>query len=113
MALTSFSIITPDLPGTRAFFAGVLALPVSGDDDFLTVDGGTITFTAMRGAMVPMGLPGGVILQFEVDDVGAATDEARQRGGIVLSGPARTDWGTESAYLQGPDGLVVELFRNV
>lgn len=111
MRMNSFSIVTDDVAGAARFFRDVLGLTVAEDGDFAEVDAGGRSFTIMRGAMVPMTAPAGVILQFDVDDVQAAFDGAKDRGAVVLAEPAKTDWGTESAYLRGPDELVVELLR--
>ena len=44
-------------------------------------------------ALVPVKHAAGVILHFEVDDVGQALERARSHGATVLLEPTRTDWG--------------------
>jgi hypothetical protein len=37
--------------------------------------------------------------------------ELRRRGASVLIDPVTTDYGTESAFVAGPAGVIVELYR--
>jgi hypothetical protein len=46
------------------------------------------------------------------DDVPAAVEKAVEAGAELLTGPLRTDWGTEAAYLKGPGGLIVDVCRD-
>jgi predicted enzyme related to lactoylglutathione lyase len=61
--------------------------------------------------MVPIRPAAGVILHFQVDDVHEALGRARALGVEVLMEPTRTDWGTESALIAGPEELVIDLYR--
>jgi lactoylglutathione lyase len=97
-----------------AFFADVLALPVSGDgaEGYAEVDGGGMTIALHRGAPVDDVRPhGGTLLQCSADDVRAETEAVRSRGGNVIKEPFDTDWGTTSAYVAGPHGVLVELYQ--
>lgn len=98
---------------SAAFFADVLGLPVEGNPAAgyaeVRADGSTIALH--RGSPVPGVQPhGGTLLQFRCDDVPGAVEEIRQRGGTVAVEPHRTDWGTVSAYISGPHGILVELY---
>lgn len=35
----------------------------------------------------------------------------RSRGGVVSLEPVDTDWGTTSAYISGPNGVLVEIYQ--
>jgi predicted enzyme related to lactoylglutathione lyase len=96
-----------------AFFADVLGLPVRGDagQGYAEVQTGGPTIALHRGAMVDGVRPhGGTLLQFRCDDVRAAVEQARSRGADISVEPHETDWGTLSAYLSGPHGVLVELY---
>jgi uncharacterized glyoxalase superfamily protein PhnB len=65
-----------------------------------------------RKPMVPWGKTDGMILHDYVDEVQAAVDRAVAAGAILESGPLKTDWGTEAAYLRGPGNLIVDLCKD-
>jgi predicted enzyme related to lactoylglutathione lyase len=97
-----------------AFFTDVLRLPVSGDaaDGYAEVDAGAMTIALHRGAPVePVRPHGGTLLQCSAEDVRAETKAIRSRGGDVVKEPFDTDWGTTSAYVAGPHGVLVELYQ--
>ena len=54
---------------------------------------------------------GGTLLQCSADDVRAEVEAIRSRGGEVAREPFDTDWGTTSAYVAGPHGVLVELYQ--
>ena len=95
------------------FFADVLGLGVEGDpgEGYAEVATGGPTIALHRGGPVPGGRPhGGTLLQFRCDDVPGFAKLVRERGGTVAVEPHATDWGTVSAYVQGPHGILVELY---
>ena len=53
----------------------------------------------------------GIVLQLDVDDVGAATERARSAGATILREPTEMDFGTESALAQVEGGPIVDLSR--
>ncbi len=96
------------------FFADVLGLEVTGDaaEGYAEVVTGGPTISLRKGALVDDVRPhGGTVLQFRCDDVRAFVDEVRERGGIITVGPQETDWGTVSAYVAGPHGVLVEIYE--
>jgi len=97
---------------SAAFFADVLGLPVEGDPaaGYAEVRTGGSTIARHRGSPVPGRPHGGTLLQFRCDDVPGAVEEIRRRKGTVAVEPHRTDWGTVSAYISGPHGILVELY---
>jgi len=105
-------LIVRDVPAATAFFRDVLGLPVrTSDARFAEVGSGVVTIMLSPDALVPTKPSAGVILHFQVDDVVAALEEARAKGATVLMEPTRTDWGTESAMIAGPEDVVVDLYR--
>ena len=96
------------------FFAGILGLEISGtaSEGYAEVKAGAMTIALHTGAMVDgFGPLGGTLLQFSSDDVRADIEEIRRRGGNIVLEPTETDWGTTSAYVAGPHGVLVELYK--
>jgi predicted enzyme related to lactoylglutathione lyase len=96
------------------FFAGVLGLEIDGDasQGYAEVKAGAITIALHTGAMIDdFGAHGGTLLQFRSDDVRADVEEIRGRGGKIALEAVDTDWGTTSAYVAGPHGVLVELYE--
>jgi catechol 2,3-dioxygenase-like lactoylglutathione lyase family enzyme len=110
-------LVCDDLAAGVAFFRDVLGLPVSAPEPGCRQVhlGGALT--ARLWPTVPGG-PGwrmrsgaAVILEVEVADLQAAVGEVRRRGGQVLIEPVVTEWGTDSAFIAGPDAVIVELYQ--
>jgi predicted enzyme related to lactoylglutathione lyase len=98
------------------FFAEVLGLPVTGDaaSGYAEVLTGGPTISLHRGALTEDVRPhGGTLLQFACPDVPAFIEQVRARGGAIAVEPTRTDWGTVSAYIAGPHGVLVEVYEFV
>jgi predicted enzyme related to lactoylglutathione lyase len=96
------------------FFANVLGLPVRGNagEGYAEVDAGDLVVSLHRGALIDdYGSLGGTLLQFESEDVAADIEQIRARGGKVALEPMETDWGSTSAYVAGPHGVLVEVCR--
>ncbi len=105
---------TDEVVDVGRFFADVLALPVHGEpaDGYAEVDAGAITVSLHRGLLdEALVTPhGGTVLQLGCDDARAAIEQLRTRGADVALEPVDTDWGTTTAYLRGPHGVLVEVF---
>jgi predicted enzyme related to lactoylglutathione lyase len=96
------------------FFATVLGLPVRGNagEGYAEVDAGDIVVSLHRGALIDDIRPlGGALLQFASEDVEADIEAIRARGGNVVLEPMETDWGSTSAYVAGPHGVLVEVCK--
>ncbi|GAB3597713.1 hypothetical protein GCM10027446_26290 [Angustibacter peucedani] len=95
------------------FFSTVLGLPVSGEPSggYAEVHAGGSTIALHRGLMRDdlLAPHGGTLLQLACDDATAAVDQVRARGGDVVLEPTVTDWGSTTAYVRGPHGVLVEL----
>jgi predicted enzyme related to lactoylglutathione lyase len=113
--LNQIDVIVRDVPAATGFFRDVLGLAVRfADPRFAELDaGGGFTLMLSPDALVPTKPAAGTILHFQVEDVAQALEEVRSRGAAVLLEPTRTGWGTESAMIAGPEGVVVDLYRPV
>jgi catechol 2,3-dioxygenase-like lactoylglutathione lyase family enzyme len=116
MPTTRLTLLCDDIAAGTSFFRDVLSLPVrQRDPHHVDVELGrcTATLTPRAGAATPAraGDEPAVILEVEVPDVREAVRELRRRGATVLLGPVVTEWDTESAFVAGPDGVVVEIYR--
>lgn len=112
---TRLTLTCRDVPAGVSFFRDVLALPVrQRDPSFAEVRLGRYTAALeppSREYAAGEERPPGAILQIEVDDVPTAVSELRRRGATVLMDDVRTEWGTRSAFVAGPDDLLVELYQ--
>jgi catechol-2,3-dioxygenase len=116
--VTHLDLTVHDLPAAAEFFRQVLALPVHqtrGSDLEVRLAAGLTAHLrpaagpdTMVAAVTPRPAP---ILQVLVPEVRGALGELRRRGATVLVEPVLTEWGTEAAYLAGPEGLVIEIYR--
>ena len=110
--LDAIDLIVRDVPAAAAFFRDVVGLtPREIGERFAELDAGTFTLMLSPEAMVPTRPSAGVILHLRVDDVPAALSAATARGARVLLDVTRTDWGTESAMIAGPEEIVVDFHR--
>lgn len=112
MSLQTIDLIVPDVLSAASFFTDIVELRANVlDERFAELDAGAITIMLSPDAMVPVDNAAGVILHFQVDDVGAAADKASAAGAKVLKEPFTTDWGWESCLIAGPAGVVVDFYR--
>jgi predicted enzyme related to lactoylglutathione lyase len=108
----NLDLIVRDVPAAVAFFEDVVGLEVRvSDENFAELDSGDVTIMLSPAALVPVRPVSGVILHFQVDDVRELLERARSLGVEVLMEPTRTDWGTESALIAGPEELVIDFYR--
>lgn len=107
------TLVCEDVAAGTSFFRDTLSLPVrQRDADHVEIELGHRTATLTAQPAGPVTSRGRApIVDVEVPDLWAALREVRRHGATVLLEPVITDWGTESAFVAGPDGLVVELFR--
>lgn len=100
-----------DTDACTTFYRDVLAVPVrQRDGRHVEVELGPVTAT-LTPAEDQVGSGRGVVLQVAVPDVRRAIAELRRRGATVLLEPMVTDWDTESAFVEGPDAVVVEIYQ--
>ncbi len=53
--------------------------------------------------------PAGLEIAFVTDDVAAAVASATDAGASLVAAPAQKPWGQTVAYVQAPDGVLIEL----
>ena len=118
--IAGFGPIVPDMDTARAFYAGALGLPLTGDTTYMAtseVDGVKhFALWPLPGAAqscfgvdqwpgdipVPQGW-----VEFDVDDVAAATAELAAAGHRILVANKTEPWGQTVSRLLGPEGLLV------
>ena len=114
MKFDNLDLIVRDVPSAAALFRDVLGVePRVLDERYAELESGSVTIMLSPDAMVPVQPARGVIVHFQVEDVGQALKRARSRGATVLMEPARTDWGWESAMIAGPEEIVIDLYRPI
>jgi predicted enzyme related to lactoylglutathione lyase len=94
------------------FFRDILQCPIEGDplDGYAGAKIGNVTIELHVGARTDVGPHGGTILQLTTGDVDAEVAAVRDRGGVIAAEPADMPWG-RSAYVAGPNGVMVEIYR--
>jgi uncharacterized glyoxalase superfamily protein PhnB len=114
VGVTAIDLQVDDVPEATRLLSRAYGWRVLTDDaNFGELDADGVRIMVSREAMVPWGKADGVILHHYVDDVAAAVKNAVDAGAELLSGPLRTDWGTEAAYLKGPGGIIVDVCSDV
>lgn len=118
--VAGFGPIVSDMPANRAFYQDTLGLPLEGDDTYLSTQAldGVKHFALwpLVGAAQscfgtdtwPDDLPTPQTwIEFDVEDVAAATKELEERGYRVLLAAKLEPWGQTVTRLLGPDGSLV------
>ncbi len=118
--IAGFGPIVPEMDTARAFYAGALGLPLTGDAAYLSTTGvdGAKHFALWplsaaaqscfgvdawpRDVPTPQGW-----VEFDVDDVAAATAELAAKGYRVLVANKTEPWGQTVSRVLGPEGLLV------
>ena len=113
------ALISDDVPGLSAFYAGLLQATVEGDGTFAFIRGpGAVLSVFSRAgmeAMVPGSMDGAgsgsCTIEFEVDDVDARHEQLLGSGTRILKPPTTQPWGRRSLWLRDPDGNIVNLYQ--
>ena len=113
------ALISDDVPGLSAFYAGLLQATVEGDGTFAFIRGpGAVLSVFSRAgmeAMVPGSMDGAgsgnFTIEFEVDDVDARHEKLLGSGTRILKPPTTQPWGRRSLWLRDPDGNIVNLYQ--
>lgn len=118
--IAGFGPIVPHMDTARAFYAEALGLPLEGDASYLhtaEIDGAKhfALWPLSAAAQSCFGVdawPGDVPapqgwVEFDVDDVAAATAELEARGYRLLVANRTEPWGQTVSRLLGPEGLLV------
>jgi catechol 2,3-dioxygenase-like lactoylglutathione lyase family enzyme len=113
---THLDLTLDDVSAGVAFFRQVLALPVralDGDHAEIRLGPGLVAHLRPTPGTSDRTGPNspGPILRLQTPDVRGAIAELRRRGAQVLVEPVLTDWGTESAFVAGPDNVIIEVYR--
>ncbi|MBL9205415.1 MAG: VOC family protein [Opitutaceae bacterium] len=112
-SLRSTSLIVRDVAKAVAFFQQVTGLQVLQQfEQFAELEGRKIRIMLNAEPAGPVATAAGIILHFEEENISAAAWRAEAYGAAVLKGPIHTAWGTESVWVQGPEGIVIDFYRN-
>lgn len=118
--VAGFGPIVSDMQANQTFYGEVLGVPLEGDESYLSTQhlAGVKHFALwpLSGAAqscfetenwpTDLPVPQGWI-EFDVDDVAAATVELENKGYRVLLAVKQEPWGQTVTRLLGPDGLLV------
>jgi predicted enzyme related to lactoylglutathione lyase len=94
------------------FFRGVLGCQLDGDplDGYAEVKVGGAIVALHCGARADVGRHGGTLFQLTSEDLDAEIAAIRARGGVLAAEPEDLPWG-RSAYVRGPNGVMVEIYQ--
>ena len=118
--VAGFGPIVADMQTSRAFYGEVLGVPLEGDDSYLLthqlegvkhfalwpLSGAAQSCFGADSWPNDLPVPQGWI-EFDVDDVAAATAELENKGYRVLVAAKEEPWGQPVTRLLGPEGLLV------
>jgi len=118
--VAGFGPIVSDMQANQAFYGEVLGLPLEGDESYLSTQqlDGVKHFAlwplsgAAQSCFGTESWPGNLPvpqgwIEFDVDDVAAATAELENKGYRVLLAARQEPWGQTVTRLLGPEGLLV------
>ena len=112
-SLRSTSLIVRDVAKAVAFFQQVTGLQVLQQfDQFAELEGRKIRIMLNAESTGAVPTAAGIILHFEEENIAAAAWRAESYGTTVIKGPIHTAWGTESVWVQGPEGIIIDFYRN-
>ena len=121
MRLVQSRIVTDDVEGLAAFYAGLLGVSVPLNEYYVEVPAGPVTvgfskrrFTEYREEDHPAAAGqqrrDEVILDFEVPDVDAEYERIAGLGVTVVMPPKTQPWGSRSMIFRDPGGNLVNVF---
>ena len=121
MRLVQSRIVTDDVEGLAAFYAGLLGVSVPLNEYYVEVSAGPVTvgfskrrFTEYREEDHPAAngpeRRDEVILDFEVADVDAEYERIAELGVTVVMPPKTQPWGSRSMIFRDPGGNLVNVF---
>ena len=95
-----------------SFFREVLGASIDGEptDGYAEVRLGDAVIALHVGSRTALTPHGGTLLHLVSDDVDADVAAVEDRGGRIVAPPEDMPWG-RSAYVAGPHGVLVEMYR--
>lgn len=120
--VAGFGPVAPDVPAARHFYREVLDLPLTDEDDYLHTEDlegvkGFGVWPLSQAAQSCFGKPEWPSdvpvpqgwLEFDVEDIEAATHELEERGYRVLVSQRKEPWGQTVTRVLGPEGLLISV----
>ncbi|MBE1446979.1 VOC family protein [Paenibacillus sp. OAS669] len=128
MKLLQIRLLADDFKTSAAFYRDVLELPVGWymeEMEYALFNNGETRIEVVSKAMMAEVLggmsgesrggeagPSQFLLQFEVDDVDAASDRLKAKGAVCMTEPHdRMQWNSRIAHFRDPDGNLIEIYR--
>jgi predicted enzyme related to lactoylglutathione lyase len=122
MELVQSRIVTDDVEGMAAFYATLIAVPVTTNEFYVEVPTGSMSvgfskcrFTEERGTKGSCASSlgperGEMILDFVADDVEAEYERIKALGVQWVMPPTTQPWGKRSMLFRDPEGHLVNVF---
>ena len=119
MDLMQTRIVTTDVAGLAAFYAGLIGMDVVTNDYYVELPAGGTSLAFSRrqfnepdafGGPSPLIATDKVVLDFQVDDVDAHFERISRLGVEWIMAPTTQPWGKRSMMFRDPEGNVVNIF---
>jgi len=118
MELVQCRIMTDNVEKMAAFYADLVDTNVALNEYYVEIPAGAASvgisrhrFAGFRANEDPMcGAPGGVILDFQVDDADAHYQRITAMGVDWVMPPRTQPWGSRSMIFHDPDGHLINVF---
>lgn len=113
MDLNQLDIIVKDVPKTSEALERLLGISADyKDDHFAQFTIGSHCLMVSDKAIVPLEhFQSGIILHVQIEDVDGKYQSLQAAGEVILNPPTKTDWGTYSLLVQGPEGIVLDFYQ--
>ncbi|MFC3928723.1 VOC family protein [Streptococcus caprae] len=113
MDLNQLDIIVKNVPQTSARLETLLDLPADYQDEhFAQFTIGSHCLMVSDKALIPLEqFQSGIILHVQIEDVDGKYQALQAVGEAILNPPTKTDWGTYSLMVQGPEGIVLDFYQ--
>ncbi|WP_420643429.1 VOC family protein [Candidatus Leptofilum sp.] len=112
--LNSIDLMVSDVQAAAKFFEEIAGMELRfSNERFAELVSDDFVVMLSPDAMIPTEKATGIILHFAVEDVTNSLQMAKEKGASVLLDVTKTEWGTESAMVKGPEGVVVDFYRNL
>lgn len=113
MDLNQLDILVKDVVQASVTLERLLGMSADyKDDHFAQFTLGSHCLMLSDKAIIPLEhFQSGVILHVQIEDVEGKYQVLQENGETVLNPPTKTDWGTYSLLVQGPEGIVLDFYQ--
>lgn len=113
MDLNQLDIIVKNVSYTSEQLERLLGISADyKDEHFAQFTVGSHCLMLSDKAIIPLEpFQSGIILHVQIEDVDGKYQTLQVAGEAILNPPTKTDWGTYSLMVQGPEGIVLDFYQ--